>query len=152
MFKVLEDLRKKLFNFQWLKNVTKFILWFIRKSKWGCWIAYLHIYTYYIPTIYTYYIHNLYIIELSLMKRKWNFFLYPDFFFLFKALLKWVHATFQHSNESRLIGKDPDSRKDWGQEEKGTIKDDMVGWHHQFNGWAISRDNEGQRTLASCNS
>ena len=29
-----------------------------------------------------------------------------------------------------LIGKDPDSGKDWGQEEKGTTKDEMVGWHH----------------------
>ena len=24
--------------------------------------------------------------------------------------------------------------KDWGQEEKGTTKDEMVGWHHQLNG------------------
>ena len=24
--------------------------------------------------------------------------------------------------------------KDWGQEEKGTTEDEMVGWHHQFNG------------------
>ena len=24
--------------------------------------------------------------------------------------------------------------KDWGQEEKGTIEDEMVGWHHQLNG------------------
>ena len=29
-----------------------------------------------------------------------------------------------------LIGKDPDSGKDWGQEEKGTTEDEMVGWHH----------------------
>ena len=27
----------------------------------------------------------------------------------------------------QLIGKDPDSGKDWGQEEKGAAKDDMVG-------------------------
>ena len=25
---------------------------------------------------------------------------------------------------------DFDARRDWGQEEKGTTKDDMVGWHH----------------------
>ena len=31
--------------------------------------------------------------------------------------------------KSWLIGKDPDARKDWGQEEKGTTKDEMVGWH-----------------------
>ena len=33
-----------------------------------------------------------------------------------------------------LIGKDPDAGKDWGQEEKGTTKDEMVGWHHLHNG------------------
>ena len=26
--------------------------------------------------------------------------------------------------------KDPAAGKDWGQEEKGTTKDEMVGWHH----------------------
>ena len=29
-----------------------------------------------------------------------------------------------------LTGKDPDAGKDWGQEEKGTTEDEMVGWHH----------------------
>ena len=29
-----------------------------------------------------------------------------------------------------LIGKDPDTRKDWRQEEKGMTEDGMVGWHH----------------------
>ena len=33
-----------------------------------------------------------------------------------------------------LIGKDPDVRMDWGQEEKGTTEDEMVGWHHRLNG------------------
>ena len=33
-----------------------------------------------------------------------------------------------------LIGKDPDAWKDWGQEEKGMTKDEMVGWHHWLNG------------------
>ena len=36
--------------------------------------------------------------------------------------------------KSWLIGKDPDARKDWGQEEKGTTEDEMVGWHHWLNG------------------
>ena len=31
-----------------------------------------------------------------------------------------------------LIGKDPDAGKDWRWEEKGTRKDEMVGWHHQL--------------------
>ena len=35
--------------------------------------------------------------------------------------------------KSWLIGKDPDAGKDWGQE-KGTIEDEMVGWHHRLNG------------------
>ena len=35
---------------------------------------------------------------------------------------------------SWLTGKDPDAGKDWRQEEKGTTEDEMVGWHHQFNG------------------
>ena len=33
-----------------------------------------------------------------------------------------------------LIWKDPDSEKDWGQEENGTTEDETVGWHHQLNG------------------
>ena len=32
-----------------------------------------------------------------------------------------------------LMGKDLDAGKDWRQE-KGTIEDEMVGWHHQFKG------------------
>ena len=36
--------------------------------------------------------------------------------------------------KSQLTGKDPDAGKDWGQEDKGATKDEMVRWHHQFNG------------------
>ena len=36
--------------------------------------------------------------------------------------------------KSWLIWKDPDAGKDWGQEEKGTIGDEMIGWHHQLDG------------------
>ena len=36
--------------------------------------------------------------------------------------------------KSWLIWKDPDAGKDWGQEEKGTTEDEMVGWHHRLNG------------------
>ena len=32
--------------------------------------------------------------------------------------------------KSWLIGKDSDAGRDWGQEEKGTTKDEMAGWHH----------------------
>ena len=32
------------------------------------------------------------------------------------------------------IGKDSDAGRDWGQEEKGTTEDEMVGWHHRLDG------------------
>ena len=35
---------------------------------------------------------------------------------------------------SRLIGKDSDAGREWGQEEKGTTEDEMAGWHHRLNG------------------
>ena len=28
------------------------------------------------------------------------------------------------------LGKTLDAGRDWGQEEKGTAKDEMAGWHH----------------------
>ena len=31
-----------------------------------------------------------------------------------------------------LVGEDLDAGKDWGQEEKSTTEDEMVGWHHQL--------------------
>ena len=36
--------------------------------------------------------------------------------------------------KSWVIGEDPDAGRDWGQEEKGTTEDKMVGWHHGLNG------------------
>ena len=32
--------------------------------------------------------------------------------------------------KSWLVGKDSDAGRDWGQEDKGTTEDEMVGWHH----------------------
>ena len=32
--------------------------------------------------------------------------------------------------KSRLIGKDSDAGRDWGQEQKGTKEDETTGWHH----------------------
>ena len=54
-----------------------------------------------------------------------------------------------------LIGKDPDAGKDRGQEEKGMTEDEMVGWHHWFNGHEFEQtmgDSEGQGNLACCSS
>ena len=52
-----------------------------------------------------------------------------------------------------LIGKDLDAGKDWRQEEKGTTKDDMVGWHHQLNEHEFEQApgvGNGQGSLACC--
>ena len=32
------------------------------------------------------------------------------------------------------LEKDSDAGRDWGQEEKGTTKDEMAGWHHGLGG------------------
>ena len=52
-----------------------------------------------------------------------------------------------------LLGKDPDAGKDWGQEEKGTTEDEMVGWHHWLNGREFEQApgvGDGQGSLACC--
>ena len=36
--------------------------------------------------------------------------------------------------KSWLIGKDSDTGRYWGQEEKGTTEDEMAGWHHRLDG------------------
>ena len=52
-----------------------------------------------------------------------------------------------------LIGKYPDSGKDWRWEEKGSTEDELVGWHHWLNGHEFEQtpgDGEGQGSLESC--
>ena len=54
----------------------------------------------------------------------------------------------------RFIGKNSDARKNRRQEEKGTTEDEMVGWHHQLNGYEFGQapgDSERQGSLACCN-
>ena len=49
-----------------------------------------------------------------------------------------------------LIGRDPDTGKDWRQEEKGMTEDEMVGCHHQLDGHEFEQTLEvgnGQWTL-----
>ena len=41
--------------------------------------------------------------------------------------------------KSRLIGKDPDALKDWGQEEKEAREDKVVGWRHWLNGHELEQ-------------
>ena len=52
-----------------------------------------------------------------------------------------------------LIGKDPETANDWKWEEKGTMEDEMVGWHHQLNGHEFESTpgvGNGQGGLACC--
>ena len=52
-----------------------------------------------------------------------------------------------------LIRKDSDAGKDWRQEEKGMTEDEMVGWHHQFDGHEFEQASavgDGQGSLACC--
>ena len=54
-----------------------------------------------------------------------------------------------------LIWKDPDAGKDWEQEEKRTIENEMVGWHHWLNGHGFGWTpgvGDGQGGLACCGS
>ena len=54
--------------------------------------------------------------------------------------------------KSRLIGKDPDARKDWRQE-KGRPEEKMVGWHHQLDGHEFEQAlwvGDGQGSLGCC--
>ena len=58
--------------------------------------------------------------------------------------------TWPPHTKSWLTGKDSDTGKDWGQEEKGATEDEMVRWHHQLNGHEFEQspgDNEGQGSL-----
>ena len=66
-----------------------------------------------------------------------------------EALILWPSDV-----KSRLIRKDPDAGQDWGQEERGTTEDEMVGWHHWLTGHEFEQilgDSEGQGSLACCN-
>ena len=52
-----------------------------------------------------------------------------------------------------LIGKDPDAGKDWRQE-KGTAENEMVGWHHWFDGLEFEQApgiGDGHGSLACSN-
>ena len=57
--------------------------------------------------------------------------------------------------KSWLIGKDSGTGRDWGQEEKGTTEDEMVGRHHWLDGrefeWTLGVG-DGQGGLVCCNS
>ena len=53
-----------------------------------------------------------------------------------------------------LIGKYPVIGKGWRQEERGTTEDEMIGWHHRFDGHEFKQApgvGDGQGGLACCN-
>ena len=57
------------------------------------------------------------------------------------------------NGKSWLTGKDPNARKDWRLEEKGMTEDEIIGWHHQFNGHEFEPApgvGDGQGSLACC--
>ena len=52
-----------------------------------------------------------------------------------------------------LIWKDPHAGKDWRWEEKGTIEEEMVGWHHRLDGHEFEQTlgiGDGQGSLVCC--
>ena len=57
--------------------------------------------------------------------------------------------------KSWLICKDSDAWKDWGQEEKETMQDEIVGWHYWLNGHGFGWTpgiGDGQGGLSCCSS
>ena len=55
-----------------------------------------------------------------------------------KGGLPWIGAVapilWPLDAKSWLTGKDLDAGNDWGREEKGATKDEIVGWHHRLTG------------------
>ena len=53
-----------------------------------------------------------------------------DFYLQAAWMSKLYCSLGENSHLQRLIGKDSDAGREWGQEEKGTTEDEMAGWHH----------------------
>ena len=75
---------------------------------------------------------------------------------MLKLKLQYFGHLMQRANslvKTQLIDKDPDSGKDWMQEEKGTTRGEMVGWHYWLDGHEFEQalgESEGQGSLACC--
>ena len=66
-------------------------------------------------------------------------------------MLKLKFQYFGHLMWRVDLKEDPDAGKNWGEEEKSKIEDEMVGWHDQLSGQVFEQtleDNEGQGNLA----
>ena len=70
------------------------------------------------------------------LKRAWIIWFNFSKIFKFTFMLFYARIFFQspQMGVTMAFWKDPDDGKDWGQEERGTTEDEMVGWHHQLNG------------------
>ena len=65
-----------------------------------------------------------------------------------EALILWAPDV-----KNQLIGKNPEAGKEWGQEEKGTTEEEMIGWHDQLNGYEFEQApgvGDGQGSLVCC--
>ena len=68
-------------------------------------------------------------------------------------LATWCEEPTHWPVEPTQLGKDRDIGNDRRREENRTKEDEMVGWHHQFNGHEFeqsSGDGEGKGNLAYC--
>ena len=68
-------------------------------------------------------------------------------------MLKLKLQYFGHLMQRANSLEKTDTGKDWGQEEKGTTENEMVGWHHRLNGHESEQtpgDSEGQGSLVCC--
>ena len=65
------------------------------------------------------------------------------------------NGTHMSGSQRNSLEKDPDAGRDWGQEEKGTIEDEMAGWHHWLDGHELEWTpgvGDGQGGLVCCDS
>ena len=102
-------------------------------------------------------LHKSFRFQNSLAHWSWSFFHSCSFFLVFIEYLLCARSDVEAETpilrppdaKSWLIWKDPNAGKDWGQEEKGTTEDEMVGWHYWLNGHGFG---VGQGGLACCSS
>ena len=106
-------------------------------------------------------LHKSFRFQNSLAHWSWSFFHSCSFFLVFIEYLLCARSDVEAETpilrppdaKSWLIWKDPNAGKDWGQEEKGTTEDEMVGWHYWLNGhgfgWTPGAG-DGQRGLVCC--
>ena len=96
--------------------------------------------------------------------------IYLDIYVICRYIQKYVyHISFDFYNWQQVIlsainntlewftcvlrGIDPNAGEDWRQEEKGTIEDEVVRWHHQLDGHEPEQApgvGNGQESLVCC--